>query len=201
MLTSDRPISRTLITWGLGYLMKLFAYYFLSGMVLLTLTAFIAAYIIIIGPEMPFLKYFSFILPTDENGTVSMGTSDFMRLYNFMTLALFLLSTIGRRVMLSVKRLLQSSDDDDRLVEDEPPIRDTFWQIKRRFFVNSLIITGIYMVSFFAFPFANLAEGTSLLLPYAILATFYIFAMMSNVLYVLLDSASNNILATVSIFR
>lgn len=201
MLTSDRPISRTLITWGLGYLMKLFAYYFLSGMVLLTLTAFIAAYIIIIGPEMPFLKYFSFILPTDENGTVSMGTSDFMRLYNFMTLALFLLSTIGRRVMLSVKRLLQSNSDDDRLVEDEPPIRDTFWQIKRRFFVNSLIITGIYMVSFFAFPFANLAEGTSLLLPYVILATFYIFAMMSNVLYVLLDSASNNILATVSIFR
>ncbi len=194
MLTADRPVSRTLITWGLGYLMKLFAYYFLSGMVLLTLAAFIAAYIIIIGPEMPFLKYFSFILPTNENGTVSMGASDFMRIFNFMALALFLLSTIGRRMILSARRWVQSGYDDDRLVEDEPPIRDTFWQIKRRFFVNSLIITGIYMVSFFAFPFANLAEGTSLLVIYMILGIFYMFALTSNVLYVVIDNLSHYIL-------
>lgn len=194
MLTSDRPISNTIITGGVGYLIKLFAYSFLTGMVVSTFGALIAAYIIIFGPEMPFLKYFSFILPIDENGTGSINEGDLMRLYSFMTLIFFLVSIIGKQMLLSAKRFFLSTDDDEELYENEPPNQTIFSQIMRRFLINAFFITWAYLIVAVAFPFAKLSEGTTLPMIYIIFAIFYAIAMASNALFVLVDSLSNYVL-------
>lgn len=200
MLTSDRPISNTIITGGVGYLIKLFAYNFLTGMVVLTFGALIAAYLIIFGPEMPFLKYFSFILPIDKNGTGSINEGDLMRLFRFMTLIFFLVSIIGKQMLLSAKRFFLSTNENDTLDENEPPNQTIFSQIMRRFLINAFFITWAYLIVAVAFPFAKLSEGTTLPIIYMILAIFYVIAMASNALFVLIDSLSNYVLAKASIF-
>lgn len=194
MWTSDRPTSNTILTFGLGYLIKYFAYYFLTGMVLLTFAILLAGYLNSIGPEMPFLEYFSFILPKNQRDSGSWGERDLMRLYSFISTMFFLLSIIGKWIILLAKRLLRPNQDEGRLVQNTLAINRTFSQILRRILINGLIITAIHTVSFFVFPFATLPDEPNPEVIYVIFAVFYLFAMMANIVYVLLDTVSQKIL-------
>ena len=194
MLTSDRPTSNTMLTLGLGYLIKYVAYYFLFGMVLLTCAILIAAYVNIFGPKMPFLEYFSFLLPKDQRSSGSWNERDLMRLYNFLTTIFFLLSMIVKLIILLAKKSLRPNYDNERVVENAAT-NNTYSQIMGRFFINGLIITSINLISLFVFPFNSLSEGSNPMVVYIIFGVFYLFAMIANVAYVLLDTLSNRILA------
>ena len=193
MLTSDRPTSNTMLTLGLGYLIKYVAYYFLFGMVLLTCAILIAAYVNIFGPKMPFLEYFSFLLPKDQRSSGSWNERDLMRLYNFLTTIFFLLSMIVKLIILLAKKSLRPNYDNERVVENAT--KTTLSQFMWRFFINGLIITSINIISLFVFPFNSLSEGSNPMVVYIIFGVFYLFAMIANVAYVLLDTLSNRILA------
>ena len=193
MLTSDRPTSNTMLTLGLGYLVKYVAYYFLFGMVVLTCAILIAAYVNTFGPKMPFLEYFSFLLPKDQRSSGSWNERDLMRLYNFLTTIFFLLSMIGKLIILLAKKSLRPNYDNERVVENAT--KTTLSQFMWRFFINGLIITSINIISLFVFPFNSLSEGSNPMVVYIIFGVFYLFAMIANVAYVLLDTLSNRILA------
>ena len=198
MLTSDRPTSNTMLTLGLGYLVKYVAYYFLFGMVLLTCAILIAAYVNIFGPKMPFLEYFSFLLPKDQRSSGSWNERDLMRLYNFLTTIFFLLSMIVKLIILLAKKSLRPNYDNERVVENAT--KNTLSQFMWRFFINGLIITSINIISLFVFPFNSLSEGSNPMVVYIVFGVFYLFAMIANVAYVLLDTFSNRILAKATIF-
>ena len=198
MLTSDRPTSNTMLTLGLGYLIKYVAYYFLFGMVLLTCAILIAAYVNIFGPKMPFLEYFSFLLPKDQRSSGSWNERDLMRLYNFLTTIFFLLSMIVKLIILLAKKSLRPNYDNERVVENAT--KTTLSQFMWRFFINGLIITSINIISLFVFPFNSLSEGSNPMVVYIVFGVFYLFAMIANVAYVLLDTFSNRILAKATIF-
>ena len=198
MLTSDRPTSNTMLTLGLGYLVKYVAYYFLFGMVVLTCAILIAAYVNIFGPKMPFLEYFSFLLPKDQRGLGNWNERDLMRLYNFLTTIFFLLSMIGKLIILLAKKSLRPNYDNERVVENAT--KTTLSQFMWRFFINGLIITSINIISLFVFPFNSLSEGSNPMVVYIVFGVFYLFAMIANVAYVLLDTFSNRILAKATIF-
>ena len=198
MLTSDRPTSNTMLTLGLGYLIKYVAYYFLFGMVLLTCAILIAAYVNIFGPKMPFLEYFSFLLPKDQRSSGSWNERDLMRLYNFLTTIFFLLSMIVKLIILLAKKSLLPNYDNERVVENAT--KTTLSQFMWRFFINGLIITSINIISLFVFPFNSLSEGSNPMVVYIVFGVFYLFAMIANVAYVLLDTFSNRILAKATIF-
>ena len=198
MLTSDRPTSNTMLTLGLGYLVKYVAYYFLFGMVVLTCAILIAAYVNIFGPKMPFLEYFSFLLPKDQRSLGNWNERDLMRLYNFLTTIFFLLSMIGKLIILLAKKSLRPNYDNERVVENAT--KTTLSQFMWRFFINGLIITSINIISLFVFPFNSLSEGSNPMVVYIVFGVFYLFAMIANVAYVLLDTFSNRILAKATIF-
>ena len=182
-----------MLTLGLGYLIKYVAYYFLFGMVLLTCAILIAAYVNIFGPKMPFLEYFSFLLPKDQRSSGSWNERDLMRLYNFLTTIFFLLSMIVKLIILLAKKSLRPNYDNERVVENAT--KTTLSQFMWRFFINGLIITSINIISLFVFPFNSLSEGSNPMVVYIIFGVFYLFAMIANVAYVLLDTLSNRILA------
>ena len=198
MLSSDRPTSNTMLTLGLGYLIKYVAYYFLFGMVLLTCAILIAAYVNTFGPKMPFLEYFSFLLPKDQRSSGSWNERDLMRLYNFLTTIFFLLSMIVKLIILLAKKSLRPNYDNERVVENAT--KTTLSQFMWRFFINGLIITSINIISLFVFPFNSLSEGSNPMVVYIVFGVFYLFAMIANVAYVLLDTFSNRILAKATIF-
>jgi len=57
------------------------------------------------------------------------------------------------------------------------------------------VITVIYLVLFAVIPFAKMAEGTSFMSMYPVFIVFYIVIMLSNAIFIGIDSLSNLVLA------
>ena len=101
---------------------------------------------------------------------------------------------IVKLIILLAKKSLRPNYDNERVVENATNNK-TYSQIMGLFFINGLIITSINLISLFVFPFNSLSEGSNPMVVYIIFGVFYLFAMIANVAYVLLDTLSNRILA------
>jgi hypothetical protein len=184
------------ITGGLGYLVKYIAYGFLTPVILLTFSAFVFDYIAIQGPELPFLQYFTSILPINSGGTMHLNTDDIMLGYGSLTTALFLLSIIGKglmRILGYLKERTFPSDakndsDGEEVLSGQTLLSHT---IKRRLIISSIVITAVFAVSIIVIPFAPLAKGESKLTWYVIFIVFYVIALIFNAIYTGIDSLSD----------
>lgn len=180
---------------ALAYLIRWIAYNIFTATILTVFSALVFIYITMIGPEMPFLQYISFLIPNSSRQGITLDERDILRLYGTLATILFVLSIIGRKLREVLKRLLQHSaqPEQEDMVEGEAihPLRSVLLYSKRRLITSSLVITFVYLVSFIAIPFANMAEGESPFLLYLVFAVFYIIAMVSNTLYIGIDSLAN----------
>jgi len=181
-----------------GYVVKFMAYSIFTAAVLMTFAALMTAYIILVGPEMPFLQYLSFVLPIDARGNASIDGDDIMRVYGLLAMALFVLSVTGGWLMRVLKRAAKQIFQSEPEVESEsgniPASRNLLSSSKRRLIVSSVVITTIYLVLFLVIPSADMAEGTSFLTMYAVFAVFYVIALATNAIYIGIDGLSDMVL-------
>ena len=181
-----------------GYLVKYFAYNFLTPVVLITFAALMFVYITLVGPEIPFYKYISFLFPNDYRGNATIDEEDIMRAFNLLTFVFFIFSIVGGWLLRLFKRakeqMLGSEEQIQAAGAAVPASRSWLATIKRRFIINSLAITVVYLVVFIAIPLAGFSEGTSPWQPYLIFIVFYVIAMVSDTIYIGIDSLSNAML-------
>ena len=194
MLSQQRLTALTAVVFG--YIVKFMAYGFLTPVVLMTFTALLFVYITLVGPELPFLQYLSFILPIDRRGNASIDGEDIMNAFGLLTMAFFLLSLIGGWSIRILKRVAKRVFQPESEVEEGniPSNQNPLASIKRRLIVGSIVITIIYLVLFAVIPFARMAEGTSLLAMYLVFIVFYIVIMVSNVIHIGIDTLSDMVL-------
>ncbi|HMB25330.1 MAG: hypothetical protein ACM33V_08615 [Chloroflexota bacterium] len=176
-----------------GYIVKFVAYSALTAAVLMTFAALVAAYIIIMGPEVPFLQHLSFILPTDARGNITIDEDDIMQVYGILSMILFVLSVAGGWLVRILKRAIRQMshpDEGEAQPENILPNQNPFSSGKRRIIGGSLVITLIYLVFFVVIPFARMAQGASHMGMYLVCVVFYIVALVSNAIYTVVDSLS-----------
>ena len=87
MLNQQRFV--TLIAGAIGFVVKYIAYGFLTPVVLITFAALMFAYLNIVGNELPFFQYYSFLLPTRADGTAHLDENDILGFYNALTALFF----------------------------------------------------------------------------------------------------------------
>jgi hypothetical protein len=190
--------SAALLVAALGYVIKFIAYNFLTPVVLLSFAALIFTYINLVGPEIPFFRYLSFLLPIDARGNASIDENDIMKAFGIITLVLFVLAVASGWLLRVLKgafrRILQPDAEveppGDHLFSDQNPLSSA----KRRLILSSIVITVIYLVVFLAIPSARMAAGTSTAAMYPIFVVFYVIAMISNVIYIVVDILSGMVL-------
>jgi hypothetical protein len=196
MLSQQRSVG--IVAALVGYGIKFAACGFLTPVVLITFGALMFIYLTLVGPEMPFLKYVAFLLPIDGRGNATLDENDIMNAFGLVTMAFFLVSVAGRwllRVLRRVaKRILRPENEFEAEEASLLPNQNPLTSLKRRLIVGSIAITVIYLVLFVVIPSARLAEGTSVLLMYAIFALFYAITMVAHAFYTGIDILSDVVL-------
>lgn len=196
MPSQQRLVS--LVVAALGYVVKYIAYNFLTPVILLTFAALMFVYITLVGPEIPFFQYLSFILPLDRRGNASINEDDIMKAFGLLTMAFFLLSVLGgwllRVLKRAARRIFQPESevnaDEGSISTNQNPLVSLKW----RLIISSIVITAIYLILFVVIPFARMAEGTSFMTLYPIFAVFYVIVMISNAMYIGIDTLSGMVL-------
>ncbi len=187
-----------ILTAVFGYVIKFMAYGFLTPVVLMTFAALLFVYITLVGPELPFLRYVSFLLPIDGRGNATINGNDIMNAFGLITMLFFVLSVIGGWLLRVLKRVARRvvqpgsgvGIEEGSIFSNQNPLTS----LKRRLIAGSIVITVIYLVLFAVIPFARMAEGTSSGTMYVVFVIFYIAAMISNAVYVGIDSLSGLVL-------
>jgi hypothetical protein len=176
-----------------GYLIKFMAYGFLTPVVLMTFAALVFTYITLAGPELPFLRQLAFLPSIDWRGNATITGEDIMNAFGLLTAVLFILSVLGgwafRLLKRTVRRVLRPEEDVNEV--EAPANQNPLSSLKRRLIGSSLVITVIYLVLFAVIPFARMAEGSSFLGMYAVFIVFYIVILISNAIYIGIDTLSS----------
>ena len=198
-MRSNQTIVISIISVLFGFWVKYIAYFFLTATVLLSFSGLIFIYVTVFGPTMPILRYFSFLIPIDAIGNSHLEESDIMRVYSFLAFGFMILSYIGRGIMWVIKRLKRQKLHS--MVEDEKNEREiSLWRNfvdligGRRLVITTILITFIFLISFIVMPKAQLTEGTNIEAMYVLFAVFYVIAILSDVIYIVIDSISDRIL-------
>lgn len=180
---------------ALAYLIRWVAYNIFTATILTVFSALVFIYITVIGPEVPFLQHIAFLIPNNSRQGVTLDENDILRLYSTLATILFVLSIIGRKLREALERrrkhstpIEQEEASDGDVVH---PLRSVFQYTKRRFITSSLVITFVYLVAFIVIPSARMAAGENAMTLYPIFVIFYIIAMISNTLYIGIDSLAN----------
>jgi hypothetical protein len=186
------------ITAGVAYVVKYIAYGFLTPAILLTFAAIVFDYIAIAGPELPFLRYFSSLMPATSGEAIHFNTDDLMLGYGSLTTGLFLLSILGNGLLRLIRSLKERTAPQDAKTgtegDEATPDRTPLLQpVKRRLIISSIVITAIFAVSLISIPFAPLGEGENPLAWYVIFIVIYIIALISYAIYAVIDSVSDRI--------
>jgi hypothetical protein len=182
-----------LLVAACGYIIKFIACNFLTPVVLLSFAALMFTYITLVGPEVPFLRYFSSLLPIDGRGNASINEDDIMKAFGLLTMAFFLLSMIGGWLVRVLRRIFQPAEtglDEKNASASQSPVSS----IRRRLIPGSIVIVIIFLIVFISIPFARMAEGTSFLAMYPLFAVFGVIALVSNAIYIGVDSLSDVVL-------
>ncbi len=177
-----------------AYGVKYLAYNFLSATVLLTFGALMTTYLTLFGPEMPWLQYLSVIIPIDGNGNALLDESHILRVFTPVALGLLAASIVGRGLKRVLKRLFRSKADVEPGEVDTRPTWGPVSSAKKHLLINGLMINVIYLVLIIVLPFAKLSEGSNLVSMYTIFIIFYLIAMVSMAIYVVIDTLSEWIL-------
>jgi len=181
-----------------GFLLKYAAYNFLTGVVLLCFTALAFAYITFIGPRVSFMKYLSFLIPVDSQGTATIGASDILRVFSLLSLIFMILAMMGATFLRGLRKLI-SPGSHAGVVENSgplntPSIRQSIRAGTRRFITGCAAITLFFLAAFIAIPRARLAVGTGPVVMFALFGFFYLLALVSNGVYILVDVVSDGLL-------
>jgi len=196
VLVLSRPYTG-FVAVAFGYAIKFAGYGFLTPVVLMIFAALMFVYITLAGPEVPFFTYLSFILPVDSQGNLRVNENDIINAFGLLTVAFFVLSAAGGGCVYLLKRIakqiFQAGSNLDE--ENKPANLNSPLTIRRRLIVSSIVITVIYLVLFAVIPFAKMAEGTSFMSMYPVFIVFYIVIMLSNAIFIGIDSLSNLVLA------
>jgi hypothetical protein len=177
-----------------GYMIKYTSFYLLTLVVLLLFWPLMGAYVNIFGPEMPFLRHITFMLP---NGGEIITEREIMWLYMAIVTALFLSSIIGRSVVYVLKRQTKPPEADYIADEAEAvsPAQVAYLRIKRRLITNIIIASVSYGLFSVTLPFGQIHEDSSLLSFYPIIVFLYLFTLAMIAGYLVIDTISNKLIS------
>lgn len=180
---------------ALAYSIRWIAYNIFTATILTVFSALIFIYITVIGPEMPFLRHIAFLIPNNMRQSTTLDENDILRLYSILATILFVLSIIGRKLREALERRRKHSTQMEQAEASDGdtvhPLRGVLQYSKRRFVTSSVVITLVYLAAFITIPSARMAAGENAMTLYPIFVIFYIIAMVSNTLYIGIDSLAN----------
>jgi hypothetical protein len=181
-----------------GFLLKYTAYNFLTGVVLLCFAALVFAYITFIGPRVSFLKYLAFLIPVDSRETTTIGASDILRIFSLLSLIFMILAMTGAAFVRALRKVISpaphAGGEENSGPANTPSIRRSIRAGTRRFITGCAAITLFFLAAFIAIPYAPLAAGTGPLSMFALFGLFYLLALVSNGVYILIDVVSDGLL-------
>src|SRR5512138_3924744 len=141
MLSQQRSVG--IAAAVIGYVIKFTACSFLTPVILITFGALMFIYLTVIGPEMPFLQYLSFLLPIDGRGNATLDGNDILNAFGVVTMAFFLVSVAGRwllRVLKRVaKRVLRPESEFEAEEAGLLPNQNPLTSLKRRLIVGTIV--------------------------------------------------------------
>jgi hypothetical protein len=169
-------------------------YFFLTATIVLTFGVLVFDYITILGPEMPFLKNFSFLVPSGSTENINLNEGDIMWAYSLLSMIFFLLSLAGKGLVRVLRRFFHRAEESGN-VEDKNEgigqlVKRALKTFLRNLIISSVVILLVFITAFIALPFARLADGTQLGWFYLIFGFFLCFALFSNVIFLAIDSTS-----------
>jgi len=177
-----------------SYLIGGSGYFFLTATILLTFGVLVFDYISILGPEMPFLKYFSFLVPSGSTENIHIDEGDMMWAYSLLSVVLYLLSLAGKGFVRLLKRLFHLTGDAGNAEEDNIGIghlvKRAATAFLRNLLISSVVILLVFITAFIALPFTPMEDGSSLGLMYLIFGFFLVIDLLSNVVFLAIDGAS-----------
>jgi len=138
------------------------------------------------GSDMAFLRYLSFILPIDAQGNARLDGQDVMRVFSLLSLIALALVQAAGAIGRWLRRDAGEASRKSARSSLAPGLR-----------VWILIISVIFGITALVLPFADLAEGTSLISMYGMTSLFYVMAIVSNTGFILLNNVADDLLARV----
>lgn len=163
-----------------AYVLKYLAYGFLTYSVLSTFTATMIIYTTIWGSDIPFLQHLSFIIPIDIEGNASLDADDIMRAFSFLTLIFLVIIEVSKAIK---GKVVPSSKEPDQEIRNP---------LLRGMMPTFIIITLIFVITALVLPFSDLAEGTSLFAMYGVVTLFYVMAVVSGVIYTVINNKAES---------
>jgi hypothetical protein len=198
-LTDRIPTFAIALAGLFGFLMKYSAYNFLTGVALLCFAALAFAYITFIGPQVPFIRYLGFLIPMNSEGTTTLGASDILRVFSFLSLIFMILSIMGNALLRGLRKVVQPAarvaDGGGSRPANPSSIRSSLRAAVRRIIIGFVAVSLFFAAAFAAVPYARMAEGASRLAMAALFGFFYLLAIVSNGVYLLTDVVSDFILS------
>ena len=175
-------ITGIVVAYGIKYL----AGGLLAFTILATFAALILIYLTVVGEEMPWLQYISFLLPLDETGSGTLNEADILRVYAFLATIGFLLSEGYRRLKRLVTRKAQGNMQQGI----------SFGRYILRSFMRGLIvISGIFGLAAIVLPFSAIAGESGPLSMYLVLGSFYGTAVFFYVIFSAIDHTANLVIS------
>ena len=177
-----------IIAGGVGIFAKTLTYNILGFTLLASLIGLFFGGINIFG-EAAFqvLESFSAIF---LQGKTEINEDDLISVYPFLLVGIVLLSLVLDLFLWIFKKLIEKIFHLER-EETVEKMMDIFIRRLKR---NSVLIAIIYVIAIATIPFAQYTDGTNAILMALALVGFCIIAMISNTIYVAIDTVSNRIL-------
>ena len=177
------------IAGGVGIWAKTLTYNILGVTLLASLSGLLFGGINIFGSEAVFqvLESFSAIF---LQGKTEINEDDLISVYPFLLVGIVLLSLVLDLFLWIFKKLIEKIFHLER-EETVEKMMDIFIRRLKR---NSVLIAIIYVIAIATIPFTQYTEGTNAILMALALVGFCIIAMISNTIYVAIDTVSNRIL-------
>lgn len=168
------------ILWAVfGFGLRYFSYNFLVFAVLPTFFAVV----VILLPVLPFLESIAFLLPDDITVEINWDETDIMRIYGMLTMITFILSELIRAIIRKVQQARGVQLQERQYIP-----------LLRLLFIKSLIISVIFVTAMVVFPLMDTAEDVSMASFFWIFAIFYAVAMVSNLIFTILDRLAGDCL-------
>ena len=151
----------------ISFFLSYIKYYFLTGSVICSLAVLLFV-LLNLEPyfSFDFFSYFSLLDPAYSTGTFSMGIPEVMKIFSLMSLVIMLVSYVLR---FASKKIFN--------ITFEFSLR-----VKLLFFVTMITLT--YIISFILIKLDNALDNSF----YYVFVVFYVFNLVSLILYFLIDA-------------
>ncbi|MBS3166241.1 hypothetical protein J4444_03910 [Candidatus Woesearchaeota archaeon] len=168
----------TVLKFALRRVIQYLSYFCLTATVITTFFVIMVTLLTIFGDSLSFgfIQYLSFLNPAYAENTVELHLTDFLKIYAFISLVLFLLTEF---LFWFIKYKFH---------------KEFNFSYKKKVLVFTVILTLIYSLAFLIVPLVKMSEGQTSKEAYYIFGGFYFISIISLQIHLWLDYLASKLL-------